>query len=125
MASKPRCPGYRAISPSVCESAEVQEASAPEQIEVENEQLLNAEEKKKEEAAPVPEPRDDARRPRVGRRPVLPTKAGIEEHHPLYLNYRDWCEHCVSGTPGLAQHNVEPAVRERDSARHYVQVTPS
>ena len=37
---------------------------------------------------PVPEP-DEVRKPRVGRRPVLPTKADIENHYPLHLEYRD------------------------------------
>ena len=53
------------------------------------------------------------RKPRIGRRPELPTKADIEEHFPLHLNYRSWCEHCVAGTARLAQHRVQPADRER------------
>ena len=65
------------------------------------------------EVPPVPELPDGIRRPRVGRRPVLPTKADIAEHFPLHLQYRDWCEHCVSGKARLAQHRVEPSDRER------------
>ena len=49
----------------------------------------------------------------MGRQPVLPTKANIEDHVPLHLNDGDWCEHCVSGKARLAQHKVEPADRER------------
>ena len=30
--------------------------------------------------------------PRVGLRPVQPTKAEIAEHYPLHLNYRSWCD---------------------------------
>ena len=56
---------------------------------------------------------DEARMPRVGRRPLLPTKAEIEEHFPLHLQYRDWCEHCVRGKGRLAQHRVEPSDREK------------
>ena len=28
------------------------------------------------------------RQPRIGRRPYTPTKAGVEEHNPLHVNYR-------------------------------------
>ena len=42
-----------------------------------------------------PQPHDEVRIPRVARRPVLPTKAEIDEHFPLHLNYRSWCAHCV------------------------------
>ena len=47
------------------------------------------------------------------RRPVLPTKAEVEEHFPLHLNFRSWCEHCVAGKARLAQHIVQPSDRER------------
>ena len=36
---------------------------------------------------PVPEVHEDSRGPRVGRRPVLPTKADFDEHFSLHLNY--------------------------------------
>ena len=112
MTSMPRCPGHCSISLSISTIAEVQATSASEQIELKNEQLLHTEENKKD-ATPAPEQHEEARRPRVGRRPVLPTKAEIDESYTLHLNYRDWCEHCVSGKPRLAQHKVEPADRER------------
>ena len=51
MTSRPRSPGHCSISQSIKHVAEVQVTSAPEQIELENEQLLNTE--KKEEATPV------------------------------------------------------------------------
>ena len=43
------------------------------------------------EVQEVPEALDgeEARRPKIGRRPVLPTKAEIDEHFPLHLHYRD------------------------------------
>ena len=44
---------------------------------------------------------------------MLPTKAGIDEHFPLHLNYRSWCPHCVAGKARLAQHMVQPSDRER------------
>ena len=69
---------------------------------VESEAKDNAESEAKVEEVPVhdvPEPDADAevRRPRVARRPVLPTKADVEEQFPLHLHYRSWCEHCVAG----------------------------
>ena len=70
-------------------------------------------ENKDDEDIPVPDVHDEVRRPRVGRRPILPTKADLEEHYPLHLNYRSWCEHCVAGKARLAQHKVEPSDRER------------
>ena len=53
------------------------------------------------------------RPPRVARRPILPTKAEIEEYFPLHLNFRSWCEHCGAGKSRLAQHVVQPSDRER------------
>ena len=44
---------------------------------------------------------------------MLPTKAEIEEHFPLHLHYRDWCEHCRHGKGRQSQHIVEPSNRER------------
>ena len=32
-------------------------------------------------------------RHRIARRPVLPTKAEIDEHYPFHLNYRSLCAH--------------------------------
>ena len=60
-----------------------------------------------------PEPHAEVRAPRVARRPNLPTKAEIDDHYPLHLNYRSWCEHCVAGKARIAQHLVEPGDRER------------
>ena len=60
-----------------------------------------------------PDPHSEVRAPRVARRPNLPTKADIEEHFPLHLNFRSWCEHCVAGKARLAQHIVQPSDRER------------
>ena len=62
---------------------------------------------------PPPEAHAEVRPPRVARRPILPTKADVEEHLPLHLNYRSWCEHCVAGKARLAQHMVQPSDREK------------
>ena len=56
---------------------------------------------------------EEMRRPKVGRRPVLPTKAEVEEHFPLHLHYRSWCRHCRAGKGRLAPHLVEPPDREK------------
>ena len=61
----------------------------------------------------VGEDEGEMRKPRVGRRPALPTKAEIEEHFPLHLHYRSWCRHCRAGKARLAPHLVEPANREK------------
>ena len=45
---------------------------------------------------------EEMRRPRVGRRSMLPTKAEINEHLPLHPNYRSWCKHCRAGNARLA-----------------------
>ena len=64
---------------------------------------------------PVPEPGEDfeIRKPRIGRKPVLPKKAEVDEHFPLHLNYRTWCKHCVAGKARLAQHKTGDPDRER------------
>ena len=84
---------------------------------------IDKEEKDKEEdrdvaesnvVEPPPEaPEGEMRQPRLGRRPVLPTKAEVEEHFPLHLNYRSWCKHCVAGKAILAQHKAAEPDRER------------
>ena len=48
------------------------------------------------------------RKPRVGRRPILPTKAEVEDHYLLHPHYRDWCSACRAGKGRLAPHFVEP-----------------
>ena len=41
---------------------------------------------------------EEGRKPNVGKRPVAPTQAEIDEHYPLHLNYRSWCPHCRAGS---------------------------
>ena len=65
-------------------------------------------------AVPVAGEESELRKPRIGRRPLVPTKAGIEDHFLLHLTYRSWCRHCVSGKARLAQHIV---VKEEDRER--------
>ena len=80
----------------------------------ENKGLVESEEAKNEEVMPVPLAEDDeVRQPRVVRRPMAPTKAEIEEHYPLHLNFRSWCEHCMAGKGKHDPHRIEPHDRER------------
>ena len=53
------------------------------------------------------------RQPKVGRRPVMPTKAEVDERFPLRLHYRSWCRHCRAGKGRFAPHLVEPPDREK------------
>ena len=55
----------------------------------------------------------EVRKPRIGRRPALPTQAEIAVHLPLHLNYRSWCAHCRAGRARRAPHISEPADREK------------
>ena len=47
---------------------------------------------------------DEARRPQVARRPITPSKAEVESHLPLHIEYRSWCPHCVAGRGISMQH---------------------
>ena len=49
-------------------------------------------------------PEYEVRKHKTARRPLLPTKAEIEEHYPLHLNSRSWCKHCVAGKARSNQH---------------------
>ena len=58
-------------------------------------------------------PEYDVRKHKTARRPLLPTKAEIDEHDPLHLHYRSWCKHCVAGKARSNQHvqSTEEKVR--------------
>ena len=56
---------------------------------------------------------EEIRQPKIVRRPMLPTKAEVDEHYPLHLHYRSWCRHCRAGKARLAPYLVESADRER------------
>ena len=61
---------------------------------------------KAEDIEDPPEAHEESRprKPRVGRVPITPTKADLEEHLPLHLEYREWCPHCVAGKSTGEQH---------------------
>ena len=75
---------------------------------------LEVEKKDEEvETQPFPDAPDETRIPRVGRRPVVPTKAEIEEHFQLHLHFRSWCLDCNADRAIITQHRVESEERER------------
>ena len=39
---------------------------------------------------------------------MAPTNVEVEEHLPLHLNYRSWCEDCRTGRGRQAPHIIEP-----------------
>ena len=92
------------ISPVSHDDATKQGASA---------EITELVEDKKECEEPVPEAGEEVRQPRIGRRPMAPTKANMEAHYPLCLSYRSWCEHCRAGKARQNQHVVEPHDREK------------
>ena len=46
----------------------------------------------------------EVRKHKTARRPLLPTKAEIDDHYPFNVTYRSWCKHCVAGTARSNQH---------------------
>ena len=71
-----------------------------------------AEEEVGKQTVEVPEvgeadrPEYEVHKHRIARRPSLPTKAEIDEHYPLCLNYRSWCAHSVAGKARSNQHVI-------------------
>ena len=62
-----------------------------------------------EEAMDVAHGDDEARRPRIARRPLAPTKEMVEEHNGTHAEYRDWCPHCRAGkSTGLHHQQGDP-----------------
>lgn len=47
---------------------------------------------------------EETRKPQIARRPNAPSKADLEDHLPLHLEYRSWCPHCVAGKGISDQH---------------------
>ena len=60
----------------------------------------------------VEEEAQDWRTPAVARKPRSLTKADIDAHYPLHLEYRDWCPHCVAGKGISHQHRQGAADEE-------------
>ena len=54
------------------------------------------------------EPEDsETRKPQVAKRPHTPTRAELEAHLPLHLEYRSWCPHCRAGRGISMQHRTD------------------
>ena len=49
---------------------------------------------------------EETRAHKLAARPYTPTKAEWEEHLPLHLNYRNWCEDCVRAKGLSAPHKT-------------------
>ena len=129
------CSGSHSVSPSSCKVVgpvlgTASSSKGPTAV-VDKEQVVAAEvpaenetEKEKQEAdevagvgvdeaAGVGVDEPEMKKPRVGARPVLPTKAEVEAHFPLHLEYRSWCTHCRAGKARLAPHMCEASGRDR------------
>ena len=37
---------------------------------------------------------EELRKPQIARRPYTPTRAEVDAHLPLHLEYSSWCKHC-------------------------------
>ena len=105
----------------ICPQSSIDESISPNasmNVNIKGRSLIGAEEleveKKDEEVEtqPVPDLPDETRIPRVGRRPVVLTKAEIEERFPLQLHFRSCHPDCSAGQARLAQHRVESEERE-------------
>ena len=62
-----------------------------------------------EEAKKGSEEIDEARNPRIARKPIAPTKAMREAHEVHHADYREWCDHCVAGKGVSHQHKAAEA----------------
>ena len=70
-----------------------------------------------EEAKEGSEEVEEARNPKVARRPIAPTKAMREAHEVHHADYREWCEHCVAGKGVSHQHRA--AEKEDNGTAEY------
>ena len=72
----------------------------------------DADEEQQESAV---EPEDsETRRPQVAKRPYTPTRAELEAHLPLHLEYRSWCPHCRAGRGISMQHRRDDQKESED-----------
>ena len=106
----------------ICPQSTINECISPNasmDVNVQGRSLSGAKEleveKKDEEAEtqPVPDAPDETRIPRVGRRPVVPTKGKFEKQFPLHLHFRSWYPDCNACKARLALHRVESEEGER------------
>ena len=113
-----RCPNSQSVSPAYfshapCEDRCVEEV-ADKGVEASGANLNAVDEQPgldaaAEEAMDVAHDDDEARRPRIARRPLAPTKEMVEEHNRTHAEYRDWCPHCRAGkSTGLHHRQGDP-----------------
>ena len=50
---------------------------------------------------------EENRKPKIAKRPYMPTRAEVESHLPLHLGFRSWCMHCRHGKGLPMQHRVD------------------
>ncbi len=65
----------------------------------------------------VEEETEESRRPRIARRPQMPTKAEYDSHMTLHADYRDWCPDCVAGRGISHQHR---ASKNKRTGRYFI-----
>ena len=63
---------------------------------------------------------DEVKEQRVKRKPGQPTTQDMFHHHPLDLQYRCWCAHCVAGRATTEQHIAQDPGRERLGSKWHV-----
>ena len=56
---------------------------------------------------------EEARRPKICRRPLAPTKEMVEEHNRTHAEYRDWCPDCRAGKSVGAHHRQGNPLEEK------------
>ena len=64
----------------------------------------------------IGENEEEARRPRIARRPQTPTKAEYDAHMTLHADYRDWCPDCVAGRGISHQHRSSKKKELKESS---------
>ena len=50
---------------------------------------------------------EETRKPNIAKRPYMPTRAEVESHLPLHLEFRSWCELCRHGKGLPMQHRMD------------------
>ena len=66
--------------------------------------IVESADEKAKELDDKEESTEEARRPRVAKRPQMPTNAEYDAHMTLHADYRDWCPDCVAGRGISHQH---------------------
>ena len=73
--------------------------------------MVSGVEDERDQSAQV-ETNDESHAPAIARRPYTPSKAEVEAHYPLHLEFRSWCPHCRAGKGISMQHRYNSEVDE-------------